>query len=211
MKQLPVYIVGMLLMLVSSCYKHHPYPAAMQQAVCLIDSLPDSALVYLEAYAENISQEPEETQMYYHLLRIKANDKLYITHTSDSLINRIVEFYKAHDDKERLTEAYYYQGSVYRDLHNAPQAVECFRAAAETGLSCPDKRVMSKIYGQIAALFAYQGLYKESWDAARLEYAYADTAQNFQGMAFALRPQHGAYLSRIRQTGQCRPRLPERV
>ena len=46
---------------------------------------------------------------------------------------------------------------------------------------------MSKIYGQIAALFAYQGLYKESWDAARLEYAYADTAQNFQGMAFALR------------------------
>lgn len=187
MKQLPVYIVGMLLMLVSSCYKHHPYPAAMQQAVCLIDSLPDSALVYLEAYAENISQEPEETQMYYHLLRIKANDKLYITHTSDSLINRIVEFYKAHDDKERLTEAYYYQGSVYRDLHNAPQAVECFRAAAETGLSCPDKRVMSKIYGQIAALFAYQGLYKESWDAARLEYAYADTAQNFQGMAFALR------------------------
>ena len=98
-------------MLVSSCYKHHPYPAAMQQAVCLIDSLPDSALVYLEAYAENISQEPEETQMYYHLLRIKANDKLYITHTSDSLINRIVEFYKAHDDKERLTEAYYYQGS----------------------------------------------------------------------------------------------------
>ena len=46
---------------------------------------------------------------------------------------------------------------------------------------------MSKIYGQIVAFFAYQGLYKESWDAARLEYAYADTAQNFQGMAFALR------------------------
>ena len=62
--------------------------------------------------------------MYYHLLTIKAEDKLYTRHTSDSLINLIVKFYDEHGDKNKLIEAYYYQGSVYRDLHDAPSALE---------------------------------------------------------------------------------------
>ena len=50
---------------------------------------------------------PEEARMYAWLLRIKANDKLYIPHTSDSVINRIVKFYEGFGDRERLAEAYF--------------------------------------------------------------------------------------------------------
>ena len=54
---------------------------------------PDSALILLEGMEDSISIYPEETQMYWYLLTIQAKDKLYITHTGDSLINSIVKFY----------------------------------------------------------------------------------------------------------------------
>lgn len=125
--------------------------------------------------------------MYYHLLCIKAKDKMDVLPTSDSLINRIVAYYESHPDKERLTEAYYQQGGVYRDLHNAPRAIACYRMAITTGQGRNNKMLIGKIYGQMAILFAYQGLHKESMAAARQQYAYGDTAGNFCGMAFACR------------------------
>lgn len=177
---------GILVVLFTGCRRPQPYPAAMQQAIRLIETRPDSALLYLQKI-EHLNEEPEETQMYYHLLCIKAKDKMDVLPTSDSLINRIVAYYESHPDKERLTEAYYHQGGVYRDLHNAPRAIACYRMAITTGQGGSDKTLMGKIYGQMAILFAYQGLHKESMAAARQQYAYGDTAGNFCGMAFACR------------------------
>lgn len=54
----------------------------------------------------SIHRDPGETQMYYHLLTIRAKDKLYVCHTSDSLINRIVTFYQGYDDPNQLMEAF---------------------------------------------------------------------------------------------------------
>lgn len=177
---------GILVVLFTGCRRPQPYPAAMQQAIRLIETRPDSALLYLQKI-EHLNEEPEETQMYYHLLCIKAKDKMDVLPTSDSLINRIVAYYESHPDKERLTEAYYQQGGVYRDLHNAPRAIACYRMAITTGQGGSNKTLMGKIYGQMAILFAYQGLHKESMAAARQQYAYGDTAGNFCGMAFACR------------------------
>lgn len=179
-------LAGILAVLFTGCRQPQPYPTAMQQAIRLIKTRPDSALLYLQK-VEHLNEEPEETQMYYHLLCIKANDKMDVLPTSDSLINRIVAYYENHPDKERLTEAYYHQGGVYRDLHNAPHAIACYRMAITTGQGGSNKTLMGKIYGQMALLFAYQGLYKESMTAARQQYAYGDTVRNFCGMAFACR------------------------
>lgn len=96
---------GILVVLFTGCRRPQPYPAAMQQAIRLIETRPDSALLYLQKI-EHLNEEPEETQMYYHLLCIKAKDKMDVLPTSDSLINRIVAYYESHPDKERLTEAY---------------------------------------------------------------------------------------------------------
>ena len=52
--------------------------------------------------------------MRYKLLTIKANDKAYITHTSDSLILSLVDYYEHDGDPAYLGEAYYYAGSTYK-------------------------------------------------------------------------------------------------
>lgn len=75
--------------------------------------------------------EPESTQMYYRLLSIKAYDKAFIPLTSDSLILPVLHYYINRNDKRHLPEAYYYAGRIYRDLGDAPQALDYFEKALD--------------------------------------------------------------------------------
>lgn len=159
MKILP-YIIGLILLAnVFACQRKTTYPLAMQQAESLMNTRPDSALYLLQGMADSVSTLPEETQMYYHLLTIQAKDKQYITHTSDSLINSIVSFYEDYDDNDRLMMAYYYQGSVYRDMNDAPRALKVFQQVVD--LDIPNYDLLAKAYNQMGTLFMYQGLYDE--------------------------------------------------
>ena len=66
------------------------YPPAMQRAISLLSARPDSALYYLSQLDSQMADEPEETRMYHALLTLRAEDKLYVRQTSDSLIKSIV-------------------------------------------------------------------------------------------------------------------------
>lgn len=121
---------------------------------------PDRALELLQSLEDSLSSFPEETQMYYHLLCIQAKDKQYIQHTDDSLINRIVQFYENYNDTDKRMMAYYYQGSVYRDMNDAPRALKAFQQAVDVANS--DNDFLPKAYNQMGSLFAHQGLYDES-------------------------------------------------
>lgn len=111
---------------------HKPYPQSLITADSLTNVLPDSAITLLKSMENTTQTEPEATQVYYRLLCIKANDKAYIEHTSDSLILPVLHYYIKKDDERHLPEAYYYAGRVYRDLGDAPQALEYFEKAVET-------------------------------------------------------------------------------
>ena len=152
-------ILLLIIISFSACRQDITYPSAMQQAEALMNTRPDSALTLLEAMADTLDMLPEETRMYHQLLTIQAKDKLYITHTSDSFINRIVSFYENYGDKERLMLAYYYQGSVYRDMNDAPRALKAFQQAMD--LNVPNYDLQAKAYNQMGTLFMYQGLYDE--------------------------------------------------
>ena len=156
-----VYIAIWVFLLIGipACQQHTDYPPAMQQAEKLMDTRPDSALHQLQGMADTLTMLPDEAQMYYHLLTIQAKDKQYITHTSDSLINRIVSFYEDSGDKDRLMLAYFYQGSTYRDMNDAPRALKAFQQAVD--LKVPNLDLLAKTYNQMGTLFMYQGLHDE--------------------------------------------------
>mgnify|MGYP006326981207 FL=1 len=159
MKQLLHIFIGVILFGLSACQRETTYPLAMQQAESLMNTCPDSALYLLQNMEDSVSTLPKETQIYYHLLTIQAKDKQYITHTSDSLINSIVSFYEDYHDNDRLMLAYYYQGSVYRDMNDAPRALKAFQQVVD--LNIPDNDLLAKTYNQMGSLFMYQGLYDE--------------------------------------------------
>lgn len=145
-----------------SCTSGKNYPIAMKQAMSCMDARPDSALALLETLADSITDAPQETQMYYRLLTIKAEDKLYMPHTTDSVILSIVDYYQEKGDKERLFESYYYLGGTYRDLNDIPRALKAYHQAVEVGEDTEQTLLQGMTYGQMGILFAYQELYDES-------------------------------------------------
>ena len=159
------YLLLLWVIFCAGCTQHQDYPEAIQRAESCMDEYPDSALQLLTAYADSIGTQPEETQMYHRLLTIQAQDKLYMKSESDSLINRIVAFYDETDDKDKQMLAYYYQGSVYRDLNDAPRALKAFQQVLQLGEGYPPCDLFARTYNQMGTLFAYQGLYDESLEA----------------------------------------------
>ena len=155
------------------------YPLAMQRAISLLSARPDSALYYLLQLDSQMADEPEETRMYHRLLTLAAEDKLYVPHTSDSLIREIVRYYEGYGDSDKLMMAYYYQGSVWRDMNDAPRAIDCYHRALEAGRHTRCSDLLISIYSQLGTLLAYQGVYDESLQATRTALAlcrqYRDT------------------------------------
>lgn len=145
-----------------SCTSGKDYPIAMKQAMSCMDARPDSALALLETLADSMSNAPQETQMYYRLLTIKAEDKLYMPHTTNSVILSIVDYYRKKGDKERLFESYYYLGGTYRDMNDISRALKAYHQGIEVGEDTEQTLLQGMTYGQMGILLAYQELYDES-------------------------------------------------
>lgn len=71
----------------------------------------------------------EADRNHYELLKIKAADKLYIRHQSDSVILGVINYYKKHPKGLLYAEALYYGGRVYSDMGDYPMALKYFQRA----------------------------------------------------------------------------------
>lgn len=177
---------ALLLLALYSC-SNRPSPRALQVADSLTYCQPDSAVALLQQMKESILAEPEATQMRYNLLCIKAQDKAYITHTSDSLIQQVVRYYRKHKDKTYLPEALYFAGRVYRDLGDAPQALEYFQRAISHSTEDTDYKLLSNVYSQIGMIFLYQDIYDKAPEMFRKSYHYSVLANDSDGIVYRLR------------------------
>ena len=195
MKALKAILVLTGLYFLFSCTSSIPYPEAMRKAMSCMEDQPDSALIYLSSLDSVIQYEPEETRMYYGLLTTKAEDKKYIFHKSDSLMKEVVRFYESYSDKEKLMEAYYYLGSVYRDMKDAPRAVATFQQAADIGENSQRYDLLGRIYEQMGTLLAYQSLYEEALKIYKIAYVHNLKREAGPGLVYTLRNQGRMYQS----------------
>lgn len=162
-----IYLLLSILACFVSCKPSFHSNTLIKAEQCLADS-PDSTLYYLSLLKDSLSSLPEESRIYYQLLTVGAEDKLYISHTSDTLMLNIVHFYENYGDPEKLMLAYYYLGSTYRDMNDAPRAIDYYQKAVTIGTDIPTRHTLQAIiYGQIGTLLAYQGVYDESLNATQ--------------------------------------------
>ena len=86
-----------------------------------------------------------------------------LTDFDDTLIHKVVDYYKEHGTSIELLEAYYLWGCVYRDLHEAPKAMEAFLKGIDVAETLSDQRtydVLYRLYGQKSELLYKQCLYE---------------------------------------------------
>ncbi len=104
-----------------------------------------------------------------------------LTEHDDSMMQHVVAYYKEHGTSNDLMEAYYLLGSVYRDLHEAPKALEAFLNginAADTTSSDCRYNLLARLYGQKCDLLYNQCLYRQAIETERMVYKYAVLAKD---------------------------------
>ena len=163
MKEKVIYLL-LILLILASCAGNRKYDDLMQRADSIMDVDDDSATVAIRMLDGIKPQLPEFSQsqkMRYELLRHKAMNKACITFTSDSVMKEVVDYYDHHGSANERMLANYVLGCVYRDMHEAPMALEYYNKATEqadtTAADC-DYGTLYRVYSQMGFLFSKQYL-----------------------------------------------------
>lgn len=91
-------------------------------------------------------------------------------------VKPLVQFFDDHGTANDRLLAHYLLGRAYYEAGEAPMALECYHDAVDcadtTAIDC-DYALLARVYGQIATVFYYQGLYREQLNFERLSVKYA--------------------------------------
>lgn len=104
-----------------------------------------------------------------------------LTERDDTMMQHVVTYYKEHGTNNELMEAYYLLGSVYRDLREAPKAMEAFlngiNAADTTSTEC-NYHLLARLCGQKSEILYRQSLHRLAIEADYIVYKYAVLAKD---------------------------------
>lgn len=181
MKKLPLVLLAIVsLFVLAGCHGDKQHDDLLQQADSIMNIDDDSAKVaikLLDKAKPQLNDFSKAQRMRYQLLYHKAMNKADILFSSDSIMKNVVAYYEKHGTSNERMLAYYMLGCVYRDLYEAPMALEYYNKATEqadtTSQDC-DYATLCRIYGQMGILFEKQFLpYQElgALDKA-VKYAY---------------------------------------
>lgn len=129
----------------------------------------------------------ERDEMIKVMERAAQQNKTHDSITHVNAIHLAVKFFDQHGSANEKVRAHYLLGCAYRDMGEAPRAVQYFQEAAEhadtTSSDC-DYRLLSANYGQMADLFYEQRLPYDMLEALSIQYWYLlkcnDTLQAIQ-------------------------------
>ena len=119
------------------------------------DTCPYNALERYDSLGAIFEHENEYLRSKYALLGVRLRDKAFITHTNDSVINLLYDYFINDGNRCEKQEVCYYMGSVYRDLHDTPRAVKYFLEAiqvAETEANI-DSAILVASYSQLSNIY----------------------------------------------------------
>ena len=163
MKEKVIYLL-LILLILASCAGNRKYDELMQRADSIMNVNDDSAKVairMLDGVKSQLSEFTKKQRMRYELLRHKAMNKACITFTSDSVMKKVVDYYDNHGSANERMLANYVLGCVYRDMYEAPMALEYYNKATEqadtTAADC-DYGTLYRVYSQMGFLFSKQYL-----------------------------------------------------
>lgn len=130
MKKLPLVLLAIVsLFVLAGCHGDKQYDDLLQQADSIMNIDDDSAKIaikLLDKVKPQLNDFSKAQRMRYQLLYHKAMNKADISFSSDSIMKNVVAYYEKHGTSNERMLAYYMLGCVYRDIHEAPLALEYY-------------------------------------------------------------------------------------
>lgn len=157
-----------------------------------IPESPEEALSCLDSInPEDLS---DADRHYYDLLTIKAGDKGYIRHTSDSTVLSVIDYYSTHKGDGLYAEALYYGGRVYCDMGDSPTALRYFRMALDNlPENTPDIDLKANILSQTGRLLTDLRLYEEAIPYIEESIRLGEDAEDTVNMVYDIQLLGGTY------------------
>ena len=152
----------------------------------LMPQHPDSALMLLEQI-ENKENLSRKDKAHYYLLLTEAEDKTYVTHTTDSLISIAADYYEKTDDLGRKAKAWYYKGRINQYLGHPLKAQEYYLKALRDEEKIEDHALLGRIHNHIGMLYAYQKVYEKALPFQKKAVENFHLINDSTGQVFALR------------------------
>lgn len=150
MKLLVVYkYVVAILLLCTSCSN---YKTELKDVESYINERPDSALAFLQSI-DISSVTGKSVKNHYDLLLAQAKDKCFIDETNDSLMLRVVDYYKSKNDFNKLFWSYYYLGRIQQNDHRYNDAIYTYMEAEQLLSHIEDDYAKGLLYSQIGVLY----------------------------------------------------------
>ena len=185
MKKLPLVLLAIVsLFVLAGCHGDKQYDDLLQQADSIMNIDDDSAKVaikLLDKAKPQLDNFSKAQRMRYELLYHKAMNKADIPFTSDSIMKNVINYYNNHGSANERMLAYYMLGCVYRDLHEAPLALDYYNKAtelADTASQNCDYATLYRVYGQMGVLFEKQHLFSQELFAYNKATKYAYMAKD---------------------------------
>lgn len=165
-------------------------PRLIEIAAIMADS-PQRALARLDSI--NPTSLPEADRNYHGLLTVKARDKAYVTHTSDSLILSVIGYYSSHRRSGHYPEALYYGARVYSDIGDYPSSLRYFQTTLDELPEDTDQfelrgRVMSQMGVTLNTLRLYEKALPYLKESLRIDSIQNDSVNmvyDFMNMGFS--------------------------
>ena len=168
MRARTVVLIATLTALLAACTERTNYNTLLIQADSLMNLQPDSALHALESIPTG-RLNTETDRAYHALLLTQARDKNYIRQTDDSLIQVAVRYYDSMGDATMKARAYYYWGSVCRDMNKIKKSISNFLIANILAKEIKDISLQSRICNNIGYLYYAQDLNEQADSLLQIE------------------------------------------
>lgn len=140
-----ISIFGLLIVvLVAACSRPTQHDARLVQVAGIVSDDPVSAFQILDSIDSGKLSDPD--RHYYDFLTIKARDKNYVQHESDSLILDVLNYYSGNPKDPLYVESLYYAGRVYMDLGDYPSALRHYQQALD---NLDPKSTMDDLKGRL--------------------------------------------------------------
>ncbi len=183
-----ILVFLMSLLLLAACSGDPQVTALLDRLDSLTYEQPDSALRLLQAQEAEASAWPRSFRMRHALLTARAQNKAYVDFTTDSVLLVLTDYYDRHGTPNEQMEAHYLLGCVYRDLGEAPHALQYYQDALDIadaiGSTC-SQDVLLGILGQMSYLFHQQFLPHDELYVRERHLHYAMTINDPVECAFA--------------------------
>ena len=126
------YILFLILIFAVSCNDNNPLLSRLDHIDSIIDANPQAAYDSLCTIkkTQNI-ESAKNVDMKWRMLMATAQNKLYIQMPTDSAFSEVVAYYDRNGSDNEKMQSRYLLGCIYRDMNDAPKAIECYNYVLE--------------------------------------------------------------------------------